>query len=665
MKADYKTQTTSEATRALIGSQSALSTEANKNRPPDIKDVSLRWLMGTVLTGVTSITLMGGALLTALEAQRSYWIAGFDHQTEIIEQAQNDSYQDNGKNYEKGDLPVTKDKTKETQKVFRLSTLTRSNDGNRVRSRPFAKLDSKLVRFKGEKELDIPAFDPVTIFSGSSNFREKGEDEVLYSSQVEGEIEIRHSPLTQGHQNQQALRGFSNEEVQAKLKQKLPILRTSLDDGTIFARAGAIAYIDPSRFEGKPVFIEETPYDKLVTIRSENVLTLGKTSSISPQLKKGEKRIITLKKNNQPIRDVIGKKLNLGQSNAISEKLIGELGKENLSTSHTLRLSYAGGPDVNEPDIISLFEDDTHKISLARSDDGSFVEMNTDEITFLSEEKEPPLDTKRTSIYRGVFETALRNGLDQELARELIRIYAFDVDYRSQAKSNDHMEVFYSLDPEEEKASKDSEIIYTSLTLNGIKRRYYRFKTTDDATVDYYDENGRSAKKFLMRQPVPRAKFRSSFGWRRHPILRTSRLHKGVDWSAPRGTPIFAAGNGVIEDAKWFSGYGRWIKIRHANGYKTGYAHMSRFAKGMKPGKRVRQGQIIGYVGSTGLSTGPHLHYEVIVNGRHVDPMRIRLPRGRSLKGEQLIAFERERNRIDQLLDTASHTEEQDFALNN
>ena len=137
---------------------------------------------------------------------------------------------------------------------------------------------------------------------------------------------------------------------------------------------------------------------------------------------------------------------------------------------------------------------------------------------------------------------------------------------------------------------------------------------------------------------------------RRHPILRYARMHKGVDWSAKRGTPIMAAGNGVIEEAKWKSGYGRWIKIRHANGYATGYAHQSGFAKGIRAGIRVRQGQIIGYVGSTGLSTGPHLHYEVMVNGRHVNPLRIRLPRGRVLTDTVLANFERERDHIDALL---------------
>ena len=150
-------------------------------------------------------------------------------------------------------------------------------------------------------------------------------------------------------------------------------------------------------------------------------------------------------------------------------------------------------------------------------------------------------------------------------------------------------------------------------------------------------------------------RFRSSFGMRRHPILGRYKMHTGVDWAAPRGTPIMAAGNGVITYADWKSGYGKHVKVRHANGYETQYSHMSGYAKSIKEGARVRQGQVVGYVGSTGLSTGPHLHYEVLVNKRFVDPMKIRLPRGRVLKGPALEAFLRERARIDALLDIDGH----------
>jgi murein DD-endopeptidase MepM/ murein hydrolase activator NlpD len=168
--------------------------------------------------------------------------------------------------------------------------------------------------------------------------------------------------------------------------------------------------------------------------------------------------------------------------------------------------------------------------------------------------------------------------------------------------------------------------------------------------VDYYDETGKSAKKFLVRKPLAQGLVTSSFGSRRHPLLQYTRMHTGVDWGAPMGTPIYASGNGTIEKIGWEGGYGRYIRIRHANGYATGYGHMSAFARNMAEGKKVRQGQVIGYVGSTGLSTGAHLHYEILINGRFVDPMKIRLPRGRVLEGPILAQFERERDRLDSMM---------------
>jgi murein DD-endopeptidase MepM/ murein hydrolase activator NlpD len=192
--------------------------------------------------------------------------------------------------------------------------------------------------------------------------------------------------------------------------------------------------------------------------------------------------------------------------------------------------------------------------------------------------------------------------------------------------------------------------LFATLTVGGETKKFYRFQSPDDGLVDYYDEAGKSAKKFLVRKPVAEGIMRSSFGIRRHPILGYTKMHTGVDWAAPTGTPIYAAGNGTIEKAGWESGYGKFVLIRHNNGYETAYGHMSAFARGIDEGTRVRQGQVIGFVGSTGLSTGSHVHYEIRVNGRFVDPMRIKLPRGRELQGLILNAFETERERLDGIM---------------
>jgi len=188
---------------------------------------------------------------------------------------------------------------------------------------------------------------------------------------------------------------------------------------------------------------------------------------------------------------------------------------------------------------------------------------------------------------------------------------------------------------------------FASLTVDGETKKYYRYQSPDDGMVDFYDESGKSAKKFLVRKPVSQGEMRSGFGTRKHPLLGYVRAHTGVDWAAPIGTPIYASGNGTIEKMGWEGGYGRYIRMRHANGYETAYGHMSAFARGVDVGKNVRQGQIIGFVGSTGLSTGPHLHYEIIINTRFVDPMKVKLPRGRVLEGAALAGFDKERVRLD------------------
>jgi murein DD-endopeptidase MepM/ murein hydrolase activator NlpD len=214
-------------------------------------------------------------------------------------------------------------------------------------------------------------------------------------------------------------------------------------------------------------------------------------------------------------------------------------------------------------------------------------------------------------------------------------------------QAGDSFEVFYAGDDETTAAVEKNDVLFASLTVGGETKKYYRFVTSDDSVVDFYDETGKSAKKFLVRKPVNNAIMRSGFGGRRHPILGYTKMHTGVDWATPYGTPIFASGNGVVEKVGWEGGYGKYVRLKHNNGYETAYGHMSAFAKGMEPGKRVRQGQVIGFVGSTGMSTGAHVHYEILVNGRFVDPMRVKLPRGRSLEGTVMAGFEKERDRLD------------------
>jgi murein DD-endopeptidase MepM/ murein hydrolase activator NlpD len=253
-------------------------------------------------------------------------------------------------------------------------------------------------------------------------------------------------------------------------------------------------------------------------------------------------------------------------------------------------------------------------------------------------------------LYQSIYETALRNHLPRPIIEDLIRLYSYDVDFQRKVQPGDSFEVLFAGEEDAPGAERKTEVMFASLTVSGEMKKFYRFQTPDDGVVDYYDEAGKSAKKFLVRKPVGTGIMRSGFGFRRHPILGATKMHTGVDWSAPTGTPIYASGNGTVEKVGWESGYGKYIRIRHANGYETAYGHMTAFARGIDPGVRVRQGQVIGFVGSTGLSTGAHVHYEIMVNGRFVDPMRIRLPRGRVLEGPVLADFDKARRGLDDMM---------------
>ena len=254
--------------------------------------------------------------------------------------------------------------------------------------------------------------------------------------------------------------------------------------------------------------------------------------------------------------------------------------------------------------------------------------------------------TIETSIYAA----ALSAGAGDQQVVDFAQIFAYDIDFQREVHPGDRFEIVYeSFVDEKGNTVRAGDVIYAELDGKTLSRGFYRHTPSDDGITDYYDREGKSARKFLMKTPINGARLSSNFGYRRHPISGYTRLHKGTDFAAPSGTPIFAAGHGVVERASRYGGYGNYVRLRHANGFKTAYAHMLRYGPGIRAGRRVRQGDIIGYVGSTGASTGPHLHYEVHKDGKAVNPMQLKLPTGRILEGEQLDAFERVRLRIDRI----------------
>ena len=279
-------------------------------------------------------------------------------------------------------------------------------------------------------------------------------------------------------------------------------------------------------------------------------------------------------------------------------------------------------------------------------------ERNDDKKTYTSKIIEKNLiktiTFKEGIIKNSLYNTALNIGIKPNTIIEFARLYGFQVDFQRDIWKNDTFQIIY-----EEFKSQDGSIvetgniIYANLNVQNTDLKLYKFEYENK--IDYFDENGKSIKKTLMKTPINGARLSSSFGKRKHPILGFTKMHTGTDFAAPKGTPIMASGDGIVTKSSWCGGGGNCVKIKHNSTYQTVYAHMSKFGRGIKKGVRVKQGQIIGYVGSTGLSTGPHLHYEVIENGKKINSQKLKLPSGKVLKGNLRKKFEVNKIKIDVL----------------
>jgi len=310
-----------------------------------------------------------------------------------------------------------------------------------------------------------------------------------------------------------------------------------------------------------------------------------------------------------------------------------------------LTLTFKPDPASAVPDRfvgLTLAPDVEEEIRVALSEEG----------TFKARKIEKPLakrlDRASGTINNSLYMAAMDAGVPDKVLMDLIMAYSWDVDFQRDIRKGDAFEVMYEkYYTDDGKLARSGNVLYAALTLSGQRYPIYRYKNSK-GRVDYFDEKGRSAQKALMRTPINGARLSSRYGRRKHPILGYTKMHRGIDFAAPRGTPIFAAGDGVIDYKGRKGGYGNYIRIRHSNGYQTAYAHMKGYARKMYKGKRVRQGQVIGYVGTTGRSTGPHLHYEIMREGRQTNPLRVRMPSGERLKGTSLAKFNARKAELNQ-----------------
>ena len=362
-----------------------------------------------------------------------------------------------------------------------------------------------------------------------------------------------------------------------------------------------------------------------------------------------QKSLKSFSKNFQPRYEKINYLVNSGESLQLVLKNIGIDEKEkkrilNAIISNKIRLKIYKNQKITF-EIDNLVTKKVTKIIFPIDKKIDLVLSSSENNTFKYEKikKKLSLNTiyKENFIKNSLYKSAIEKNIDPNIIVQFAQIYGFEVDFQRDIRKNDSFQLVYEEYLNEENKIVDfGNILYANLILQGKSNELYFFSSKKDNIKDHFKANGQSIKKTLMKTPINGARLSSSYGMRKHPILGYNKMHQGTDFAAPMGTPIMASGSGVILKARWCGGGGNCVKIRHNSTYSTVYAHMSKFARGIKKGVRVKQGQIIGYVGSTGMSTGPHLHYEVIQNGKKINSQKLKLPSGKKLKGYDREQFE-------------------------
>ena len=614
---------------------------ADRRRRPDRRQVSARWLAGTLLTGLTSTTLMGIALSAAHEGGRDL-VAAATISAVVSPAAET---VDKGERVFATAVPVSR-----SRMTLEISTKVRDGARDVIRTVPFA-YASMLLGARYPAGAPYPKFDATQVFSAAAEEADAPADGAageLYAGKVEPDVSLTVEPFDFTQAGFDPFDDIGASEAEFLVRDASP----KLDVAPL--QVAAFRTLDPTRLDVESDAQDYEPGSAFRVIQ-ENVST-SPSESAAERVARYYEEIIPFRQT-RTIADALKESGHPeGEANVVGLVMSRLLASDTLDPGEVLRLGIeveAQGPRIVRA---SVYQGETHRATVALGDEGVFhpaaepVVSRSVAEAFDESATEAPMRSDMPTVYDGIYQAALSYGLDERLCSQLIKMLASDVDFQSRLEPSDRLTLLYSLEDGKETASAASDILFVEAKFGDTTKRYYRFRTSDDGHVDSYDEEGRSSKQFLLRNPVPKGRFTSTFGARRHPLLGYVRMHWGVDWSAPRGTPILASGSGTVEQADWATGFGRQTIIRHANGYETSYSHQSAIAKGVVKGAHVRQGQVIGYVGSTGLSTGNHLHYEVIVNGKKVDPMRIRLPSGRALSGKQLELFEVERQRIDSIL---------------
>ena len=624
-----------------LGNEPPLSVDGGTSGFVDRRRISVQWFSGTILTALCGVALMGGAVFTSLDGETNF--ASLPERVEVALRGALGSGSDKLGTPRKSDRLPPVSESSVLRQTIRVSTTTRVGNHEVVRARPFVRIAGNLSLSVSDLVANIPPYNPQRLLMDSSAGANTADDAAAAEPEAEVAFVMRDLPLMLPRLRIAML--APAEEIVARVREAANWTGST----NTAARAGITGIRLAYATEGTP-----DPYSGFEPrVVPENVTLLPKSTSHTAGGGAWNERTITAKKSDNVSSILRDLGASAAEIKAIAN-VLGPRGRDGgLKEGQKLRILLAPAADVQhlQPIRVIIANDNTAEAVVALSDTGKYVSVDVQNIdTEVAEASEEEDDGSGVRLYQSVYETALRNQVPRPVIDDLVRIYSYDVDFQRKVQPGDSFEMLYAGEDEMPVADSRNEVLFATLTVGGETKKFYRFQSPDDGIVDYYDETGKSAKKFLVRKPVMAGIMRSGFGVRHHPILGYTKMHTGVDWSAPTGTPIYASGNGVVEKVGWESGYGKYVRIRHTNGYETAYGHMTTYARNIEAGTRVRQGQVIGFVGSTGLSVGAHLHYEILVNGRFVDPMRIRLPRGRVLEGPVLATFDRERERLDGIM---------------
>ncbi|MGC1349904.1 MAG: M23 family metallopeptidase [Xanthobacteraceae bacterium] len=635
-----------------LGNEPPLSVDGGAGVLVDRRRFSVQWFCGTILTGLCGAALMGGAVFASLDGETNFAAAP----DRLVDPLRGTIVGAGGRlsGVHKTDRLAAVSEPSVARQLVRVPITTRVRERELVRTRNFIRVSGNLALAVSELSANIPPFNPQKLLTdGVAN-----SDEAPTAAEPDAEVSFvtcDFVPASPKSKVSSAVCDLNSLLSKVKSSSHLPIddVMARVRDVASKTASSSPFLADASATPGiKFNYAAEGDTDPYIGFEArvvpENITLLPKTSGNADW----SEHLVIVKKS-----ETVGSILReLGASPDEIKGVLAVLGARaregGVKEGQKLRvLTAATGVGHMQPLRIIISGDGGVEAAVALSDNGKYVPVDirnvVTEAAAGGEDEAGEDDGSGVRLYQSIYETALRNNVPNAVIEELIRIYSYDVDFQRKVQPGDGFDVLYS---DDENNEGRNEVRYVSLTVGGETKRYYHYQTADDGTYDYYDETGKSAKKFLVRKPVPIGIMRSGFGERNHPLLHYMKTHTGVDWAAPFGTPIFAAGNGTIDEIGLKGGYGKYVRVRHANGYQTAYGHMTAFARGLNVGSRVRQGQIIGFVGSTGLSTGAHVHFEILINDRFVNPMTVKLPRGRVLDGTSLAIFEKGREQLDALM---------------